>query len=181
MNSLQNCLYIIYLPLSSICVVGKYSDEVSAREIGERIRVARRAKGYSLEDVSSMTGFSVNTLSSIENGGDTYVSMILAICQSLQYKPSELFEFPLELKPRYELPPDRRNRALTTLRINQLYDKGFFSTPRLAGTVAEEFAEIYGVKPDSSEISTALKKLAKEGKLEYTKSGRKNLYVKRSG
>ncbi len=159
--------------------MGKYFDEVSAQEIGERIRKARRAKGYSLEDVSSMTGFSINTLSSIENGGDTYVSMILAICQSLQYKPSQLFDFPIILKPRYELPPDRRNRALTTLRVKQLYDDGFFSTPKLASLVVEEFDIVYGIKPESSEISTALKKLAKQGKLEYTKSGRKNLYVKR--
>lgn len=159
--------------------MGKYVDESSAIQIGEKIRKYRKDKGYSLDDVSAMTGFSINTLSSIENGGNTYVSHCMAICQALELKPSELFNIKLELKPRFELPPDRRNRALTTLRVNQLLESGFFSSPKFVESVVEEFAESYGVKIDSSEISTALKKLSNDGKLQFTKSGRRHLYVKR--
>ncbi|MHB1177602.1 MAG: helix-turn-helix domain-containing protein [Daejeonella sp.] len=157
----------------------KYFDKFSLSQIGDRIRKYRKKHGYSLEDVSAMTGFSINTISSIENGGDTYISYCIAICQALEVNPTELFEIELDLKPRYELPPDRRNRALTTLRVNQLLDSGFFSTPKLVVFVVEEFAAVYGVQPDSAEVSTALKKLANDGKLNYTKSGRKNLYVKK--
>ena len=158
----------------------KYFDEASARQIGERIRTSRKDHGYSLEDISAMTGFSVNTISSIENGGDTYISYIMAICQALSMRPSDLLNINLELKPRFELPPDRRNRSLTTLRVNQLYETGFFSSPKFVGSVLEEFVESYGTQPDSSEISTALKKLTTDGKLEFTKEGRRNLYVKKS-
>jgi len=159
--------------------VRKYFDETSAKQIGERIRMYRREHGYSLEDISAMTGFSVNTLSSIENGGDTYVSYCLAICQALELAPAELFNIDLELQPRFELPPDRRNRALTTLRVGKLFESGFFATPRLVVSVVEEFTLNYGVQPESSEVSTALKKLANDGRLEYTKSGRRNLYVRK--
>ena len=159
--------------------MGKYFDETTAKQIGEQIRGYRRERGYSLEDVSSMTGFSVNTLSSIENGGDTYISYCMAICQALEVPPSELFDIKLELKPRYELPPDRRNRVLTTMRVNQLLESGFFASPKFVVSVVEEFEQTYGVQPDSSEVSTALKKLTKDGKLEFTKSGRRNLYVKK--
>lgn len=157
----------------------KYVDENSAKQIGERVRMYRKDCGYSLEDISAMTGFSVNTISSIENGGDTYVSYCIAICQALAVAPAELFSIDLELKPRFELPPDRRSRALTTLRVNRLFDSGFFETPKLVVSVLEEFALTYGVQPESSEVSTALKKLANDGRLQYTKWGRRNLYVKK--
>ncbi len=157
----------------------KYFDETSAKQIGERIRMYRKGHGYSLEDISAMTGFSVNTLSSIENGGDTYVSYCMAICQALGVAPAELFSIGLELEPRFELPPDRLNRALTTLRVVQLFESGFFATPRLVVSVVEEFNLTYGVQPESSEVSTALKKLANDGRLEYSKWGRRNLYVRK--
>lgn len=154
-------------------------DDNSAKQIGERIRRYRKEKGYSMDDVASMTGLSVNTISSIENGGNTYVSHCLAICQALELRPSELFDIQIELKPRYELPPARRNRALTTLRVNKLLDSGFFNTPRFVESVVEELAQNYGVQIDSSEVSTALKKLNDDGKLTFSKSGRRNLYVVR--
>lgn len=154
-------------------------DDNSAKQIGERIRRYRKEKGYSMDDVASMTGLSVNTISSIENGGNTYVSHCLGICQALELKPSELFDIQIELKPRYELPPARRNRALTTLRVNKLLDSGFFNTPRFVESVVEELAQNYGVQIDSSEVSTALKKLNDDGKLTFSKSGRRNLYVVR--
>ncbi len=157
----------------------KYFDKFSLNQIGERIRKYRKEHGYSLEDVSAMTGFSINTISSIENGGDTYISYCIAICQALEVSPRELLDIEVDLKPRYELPPDRRNRSLTTLRVNQLLNSGFFSTPKLVVSVVEEFSSVYGIQPDSAEISTALKKLANDGKLNYTKSGRKNLYVRK--
>ena len=140
----------------------KYFDEASARQIGERIRTSRKDHGYSLEDISAMTGFSVNTISSIENGGDTYISYIMAICQALSMRPSDLLNINLELKPRFELPPDRRNRSLTTLRVNQLYETGFFSSPKFVGSVLEEFVESYGTQPDSSEISMEERKKEKK-------------------
>jgi len=154
-------------------------DDNSAQQIGDRIRKYRKDKGHSMEDVSLMTGLSINTLSSIENGGNTYVSHCIAICQALGLKPSELFDIQIELKPHYELPPARRNRALTTLRVNKLLESGFFSTPRLVESVVEELAMHYGIQVDSSEISTALKRLNDEGKLTFSKSGRRNLYVLR--
>lgn len=159
--------------------MGKYIDEESTRQIGERVRVFRKAQGYSLDDLAAMTGFSINTLSSIENGGDTTTSYLTAICKALKTHPSELFKIKIELKPLFELPPDRKERAQTTYRVKELVEEtDFFSEPRFVESVVEDFLAKYNVKPNPSEVSTALKKLADEGKLTFTKQGRKNLYKK---
>ena len=151
-------------------------DEKYLVELAERVRKKRKELDFSLEDVSAMTGLTVNTLSSIENGGDTSISNYLAICQAIKLIPRNLFDIEMVLEPRFALPPDRKKRILTTRRILEITDNGFFSSPRLVNAVIEEFYESYGVQPPSSEVSTALKKLALAGRLEYTKAGRKNLY-----
>lgn len=159
--------------------MGKYLDEESTRQIGERIRAIRKAQGYSLDDIAAMTGFSVNTISAIENGGDTTTSYITAICKALKTHPSELFNIEIELKPIFELPPDRKERAQTTYRVKELVEEtDFFKEPRFVESVVEDFLVKYNIKPNPSEVSTALKKLADEGKLTFTKHGRKNLYKK---
>ncbi|HXI01345.1 MAG TPA: helix-turn-helix transcriptional regulator [Sphingobacteriaceae bacterium] len=159
--------------------MGKYYDERSAKQIGEQIRTYRKDRGYSLEDVASLTGFTVNTISSIENGGDTTVSYLIAICQGIGVYPKQVLDIEMELKSRFELPPSRKHRSLLTNRINKLLNQtNFFDEPKLVVSVVNEFIHHYGFNPDSSEISTALKKLSDEGKLVYSKTGRKNLYIK---
>lgn len=156
--------------------MAKPIDEIYIVRIAEQLRKRRRESGFSLEDVSAMTGLTVNTISSIENGGDTYVSNCLAICQAIKLDPKDLFDLDLPLEPRFALPPDRKERLLTTRRVTELVESGFFASPRLVVSVLKEFSVNYGVEPPSSEVSTALKKLAKDGRLEYTKLGRKNVY-----
>lgn len=157
----------------------KYFDEVSVKQIGERIRHWRKERGYSLEDLSALTGFSVNTISSIENGGDTTLSYLIAICQALVVYPKDILDIDLKLNPRFELPPNRRNRTLLTNRINKLLNEtDFFDEPKLVMSVVNEFSQHYGFNPNSSEVSAALKRLTEDGKLIYSKSGRKNVYLR---
>ena len=157
--------------------MGKYYDGLSAKQIGERIRIFRKDRGYSLEDIAALTGFTVNTISSIENGGDTTLSYLIAISQAIGVHPKQLLDISVELIPRFELPPNRKNRPLLTNRINKLLNEtDFFDEPKLVVSVVHEFAHHYGFNPDSSEISAALKKLSEDGKLVYSKTGRKNLY-----
>ena len=159
--------------------MAKYYDENAVKQIGERIRKLRKDLGYSLEDLAALTGFTVNTISSIENGGDTTISYLIAICQAIEVHPKEILEIDLELIPRFELPPNRRNRTLLTNRINKLLNEtDFFDEPKLVVSVVNEFIHHYGFNPDSSEVSAALKRLSDDGKLIYSKSGRKNVYLK---
>lgn len=159
--------------------MGKYYDELSVKLIGEQIRKFRKDRGYSLEDLAALTGFTVNTISSIENGGETTLSYLIAICQAMNIHPKQVLDIPIELNPRFELPPNRKNRTLLTNRINKLLNEtDFFDEPKLVVSVVNEFIHHYGFNPDSSEISAALKKLSEDGKLVYSKTGRKNLYLK---
>ena len=159
--------------------MGKYIDEQSTKQIGELLRQNRKAKGYSLDDIAAMTGFTINTISAIENGGDTTVSYIIAICRAIKTHPSQILNIELELTPLFDLPPGRKERAKTTYRVKELVEEtDFFEEPRLVESVVEDFMAKYNVKPHPSEISTALKKFADEGKLTYTKQGRRNLYRK---
>lgn len=172
-------MYKKYIHHLSICYVGKYYDERSVKQIGEQIRKFRKDCGYSLEDLAALTGFTVNTISSIENGGDTTLSYLIAICRGIGVHPKQVLDIEVASKPRFELPPARKNRALLTNRINKLLNEtDFFDEPKLVVSVVNEFLNHYGFNPDSSEISTALKKLSDEGKLIYSKTGRKNLYLK---
>jgi transcriptional regulator with XRE-family HTH domain len=173
-------LYKKYIHHLSICRVRKYYDEKSLKQIGSNIRELRKDHGYSLEDLAALTGFTVNTISSVENGGDTTVSYFIAICQALDVHPKQVLDIDLRLQSRFQLPPSRRNRSLLTNRIKKLVNEtDFFDEPKLVISVVNEFVQHYGFNPDPSEVSTALKKLSIEGKLTFKKSGRKNLYTRK--
>ena len=132
-----------------------------------------------MEDISAMTGLSINTLSAIENGGDTFLSSFIRICQALGKHPREVVDVEVSLVPNFPLPPRRKDRNLTTARVRELYDSGYFKEPRIVSSVVEEFQSSYGVQPLSSELSTALKKLHLRGELDISKKGRRNVYVMR--
>lgn len=137
-------------------------------------------KEFNIEDIAALTGFARQTIKSIENGGNTDISHIIEIAKALEVHPKELFNFSIDLKPRYKLSPNRINSNLLTLRINKLcQESDFFKTPKLVSEVCAYLFSEFKIKKDSTKVSVVLKRLVKEGKLQYSKSGRKNSYLKR--
>ncbi|HEY0669331.1 MAG TPA: helix-turn-helix transcriptional regulator [Sphingobacteriaceae bacterium] len=165
--------------LVSICDVAKYRDNGFIRKVGMRIREARERKKLSLEDLAFMTGFTIANLGEIERGEvNTDISHIAAIGQALGLHPMKILDVDMELIPRFELPPNRENRASTTLRIKELAETDYFTSPRTVTAVIDYVKDMSGVSLESSPVSGVLKNLVEEGVLEYRKSGRNHIYKK---
>lgn len=157
--------------------MGKYRDNEFIKKVGTRIREARERKRLSLEDMAFMTGFTITTLGGIERGEvNTDISHIAAIGQALGSAPMTLLDVGIDLRPRFELPPNRENRPGTRMRIKELADTGYFASPRTVTAVVDYVKKHSGVSLKSSPVSGALKNLVAEGLLEYKKTGRNHVY-----
>ena len=167
------------LTLISIWDVVKYRDNNFIKKAGLKIRQVRDQKKLSLDDVAAMTGFTIANLGEIERGEvNTDISHIAAIGQALGVHPMHLINVELELKPRFELPPNRENRLNTTSIVKELAKTDYFNQPR---TVKEAIVFIKNEKKvelGSSPVSGVLKSLVEEGLLKFKKSGRTHLYYK---
>ncbi|HXI00891.1 MAG TPA: helix-turn-helix transcriptional regulator [Sphingobacteriaceae bacterium] len=167
------------LILLSICDVAKYRDNEFIKKVGGLIREIRESRKLSLEDVAAMTGFTIATLGEIERSEvNTDISHVAAIGQAFSMHPMKLLDVYIELKPRFDLPPNRENRASTTLRVKELVETDYFNDPRTVTAVIEYVKTKQGISLESSPVSGVLKNLVEEGLLEYSKSGRNHVYQK---
>jgi transcriptional regulator with XRE-family HTH domain len=137
--------------------------------------------GLSIDDISDMTGFGKSRISIIENGGETNTSHLVEIAKAIGVPPSEIFNIPFVIKPRYKLSPKRQVRDMLTFRINKLYDEtDFFLNWIFAKDVVQFLKVEYKIKVNSSAVSQILKRLVSDGKLKYRKIGRQNNYIKKA-
>ena len=158
----------------------KYHNIKETKKLGNRIKDLRLISEFSIEDIASMTGFARQTITSVENGGNTDSSHLIEIAKAIGVHPKELFNFDLELKPRYKLSPNRINSNLLTLRLNKLCSgTDFFKNPKFVSEVCSYLLGEFKIKSDSTKVSVVLKRLVNDGKLIYSKNGRKNIYVKK--
>ncbi len=134
-----------------------------------------------IEDVSSMTGFTRNTLKSIENGQNTDTSHLIEIAKAIGVHPKDFFDIQFEIKPRYNLSPQRLSRNQLTTKITKLVEEtDFFDAPKLVGDLLEYLEEEKGIKANSIHASVVLKRLVEKEVLEFKKEGRQNKYYKKS-
>ncbi|PZQ98113.1 MAG: hypothetical protein DI539_29680, partial [Flavobacterium psychrophilum] len=149
-------------------------------KIGAKIRDLRNKAGFSLDDVADMTGFTQSLLSAIENGSETGISHLTEIAKAIGVHPKELLDMPIEIKPRYPLSPQRKERNRLTFRITTLCDEtDFFKEPKFVREVVENLRSESKAKLTSAPVAVVLKRLVDSGKLTYTKVGRQNKYVRK--
>ncbi|RAV27720.1 hypothetical protein DN748_17005 [Sinomicrobium soli] len=117
-----------------------------------------------------MTGFSDNTVRNVEAGKDTTVSYLVEVCIAVGLHPKDLFDMELEMKPRFELSPERKNKKKLTLRIREYIREGYFDTSRSAKDVVLKLEED-GIRTSSAVLSNILPRW-----LKTTKKGRRNSY-----
>ena len=157
-----------------------YHNIKETKKLGNRIRELRLQKEFYIEDIAAMTGFARQTITAIEKGNNTDSSHLIEIAKALGVSPMELFNFHVDLKPRYKLSPNRINSNLLTLRLTKLcLETDFFKTPRVVSDVLSYLQSEFKIKSDSTKISVILKRLVSEDKLHFSKSGRKNSYYKK--
>jgi transcriptional regulator with XRE-family HTH domain len=160
--------------------MAKYHNTRDTKKLGSRIKELRLANEFSIEDIASMTGFARQTINAIEKGSNTDSSHLIEIAKAIGVHPMELFNFTLELKPRYKLSPKRINSNLLTLRLNKLYSEtDFFKTPKFVSDVVAYLSGELNVKSSSTKVSVVLKRLVADGKLQHSKNGRRNSYLKK--
>ena len=160
--------------------MAKYHNIRETRKLGSRIKELRLANEFNVEDIASMTGFARQTIASIENGSNANSSYLIEIAKAIGVHPMEIFNFAVELRPRFKLSPNRINSNLLTLRLHKLCSEtDFFKTPKLVSEVCNYLLSEFKIKSNSTKVSVVLKRLVNEGKLQYSKSGRKNIYTKK--
>ena len=169
-------LYIICANSESICHVRGLNRD-TLRHIGEKIRLQREALAFSMIDVANMTDLTVNTIASIEKGGNFSMNNFLLVCKALTIQPRDIFDKDIDLTPLYELPPMARRRLQTTQKLDELvYHSEFFAIPR---RVSEVILETQGDRRDSNKYSVYLSNYCKEGELQYIKEGNIKRYIRK--
>ncbi len=156
--------------------MGKYHNRKETKRIGQQIKQLRLKYGWNVEDISEMTGFSRSTISSIEKGAETDTTHLIEIAKAIGVQPSQIFNILFDLKPRYKLSQKRKDQKKLTLKIRGMTEAGFFKEPRIVNDVREQLLGQQKLKVSAAQISVVLLRLTKEGILQASKKGRKNLY-----
>ena len=160
--------------------MAQYHNRKDTKKVGEQIKLLRKTYGWNIEDISAMTGFARSTITSIENGRETDTTHLLEIAKAIGVHPMEVFNFPIDLKPRHKLSGRRKEQLKLTSKIKLLLEDGYFLTPRFVNQVQSELKEKFSIKANPVSISVILLRLTNENILKFSKSGRKNLYVIRN-
>ena len=155
----------------------QYHNKKETFKVGANIKRLRKTNGYSLDDISDMTGFGKTLLSSIENGAETGTSHLIEIAKAIGVHPKEIFNVPFKLQSRYELRPQRGQRKMLAFRIARMFDEtDFFNSGKYVRDVVGYFKEQYKTKVSSTSVAGALRRFALAGKIKTTKKGRQNIY-----
>ena len=71
--------------------LGRTAPDRLRQRLGQRIKMLRVERGWSLKDLAALTRLSVSQISSIERGAHLpSFESLLGICRALEKKPSEL-------------------------------------------------------------------------------------------
>lgn len=156
--------------------MGEINEQILA-DIGTQLRIQREKIYYSLKDVANMTGLTTNTISAIEKGKGASLNNFILICRALKIQPQAIFCTPIDLTPRYHIPPESKRRIDLTKELDELvYHSEFFDTPR---RVAEVIKRMGVPKEHSNKFSVYLASYCQEGTLEYTKHGNYKEYKRK--
>jgi transcriptional regulator with XRE-family HTH domain len=158
-----------------------YINKDVTEKLGALLRKNRIEKSYSLDDLAHMTQFPKSTILNIEKGNSTNINYYVAYGQAVG---CSLLRVEVELKPLYELSPDRKNRQFLTVKIKDLLkETAFFDIKRSVREVLQELKTVYKIdttKTHSTNVSTIMLNLIEEGAvLLAEKKGRNNLYIKK--
>jgi transcriptional regulator with XRE-family HTH domain len=160
-----------------------YFNEIIKNELGPLLKANRLNEGFSLGDVAEMTGFPKSTIIKLEKGISSNISYYLAYGQAVKFS---IFNssINLPLVPRFELPPDRKNRKFLTLKVRNLYKNNFFKSKKSVRDVIEEIVRLndYATSKElSSGISRVLLSFVEDDILKIVeRRGRTNIYVNKN-
>ncbi len=156
--------------------MAKTAKNKALQAVGKKIKEERLRQNLEIADISDQTGLHYNTIRKMEGGHDVLLSSFVEVCFSLKLHPKNIFEVDLDIEPKFDLSPSRREKSRLTSRIKDLLNKGFFTSWRGTRDVVQELNKGYALQADSKNISSIMKRLVLDHYLKLKKEGRKNLY-----
>jgi transcriptional regulator with XRE-family HTH domain len=145
---------------------------------GKRVKAIREKLGWSQVDLSANSAISEGQISAIENGHESpRLDTIKSLAVALGKTPSQLLDFPYDLKLNTNFKRAKARKSGTTNLIKKLFEDGFFKTPKSVRNVVEQCKKKFNVTLRSAETSGALLSLVNGNGLKKIRVGKnKNLY-----
>lgn len=145
---------------------------------GKRVKELREKLRWVQGDLAASSSVSEGQISAIENGHESpRLHTLKAIALALGKTPSELLDFPYDLKLNTNFKKGKTRKSGATSHIRKLFAEGFFKTPRSVSDVVEHCKKKFNITLRSAETSGVLLLLVNSDDLKKIRSGKsKNSY-----
>lgn len=150
--------------------------------IGKNIREYRIKEGYTLSDISDMTGIPGNTLLGIEKGEVTNIDYYVEYAKAVKYPLATLRQAKIKIEPLIKLPQERLKRIKLTREIRiHLVETGYLQNGKTAKELMEELERLKVISKGeitTTEIAGVMRNMIADDIVEKEKKvGNKNTYI----
>jgi DNA-binding Xre family transcriptional regulator len=159
--------------------MAKFKNEQLLKDIGKRVKAQRIKSELEIEDVSEMTGFTYNTIRSLEDGNELTLSYFVEICKAIKIHPKDILDLKIDTQTRHELSASRKEKSRLTARLKLYLADDYFLEDRTALDILHELEEDYQVKSSTAAISVILNRMVEIGILKASKKKNINYYSTR--
>ncbi|WP_163516799.1 helix-turn-helix domain-containing protein [Gelidibacter japonicus] len=151
-------------------------------KLGFKLKSYRLGKYLSIEDVIYMTEISKSSIIKIEKGEAKNIDLYVEYAKAVQYPLETLIDFKIPLKPKKELPKDRKEATKLTAKIREhIVNSNFLEVGKTVANIKTELLRINVIDQfvTSTAIAGVMRNL-KQDELVKTgeKVGRKEVYLK---
>ncbi|MGV8815354.1 MAG: helix-turn-helix domain-containing protein [Gelidibacter sp.] len=150
--------------------------------LGSKLKSYRLEKYLSIEDVIYMTEISKSSILKIEKGEAKNIDLYVEYAKAVQYSLETLIDFKIPLKPKKELPKERKEATKLTAKIREhILNANFLKVGKTVADIKTELLRINAIDKviTSTAIAGVMRNL-KQDELITTgeKIGRKEVYLK---
>jgi len=155
----------------------QYRELLGKKLFGKRIEL-----NYSRLDISLMTTIPENTINSIEKGITTNIDYYVEYGKAVKYPLQTLLDFKIPLKPKNDLPKERKDAIKLTAKVREhIVNTDFLSDGKVVADIKEQLLKLKLIPKDlkSEDISGVMRNLKDDGLVTTGKKvGRKVVYFK---
>lgn len=135
--------------------------------IGKELRKYRIESGYTFENIKEMTGISIKSIRSMENGTLTNIDYYIVYAKAVKYPLVTLKQVGIEFGPLYKLSEESLKAVKLTNSIRiKILNTGFLKVERLASDIWDELLKLKLISEETtttSDISRVMRNLIDDG------------------
>lgn len=150
--------------------------------LGEILMEKRIQFNYARKDISIMTTIPENTISSIEKGITTNIDYYVEYGKAVQYPLETLLDFKIPLKPKIDLPKERKDGVKLTAKVREhIVNTNFLSGGKTVAEIKNALVILKLVPKEikSQAVAGVMRNLKDDGMVTTAeKVGKNNLYFK---